>query len=350
MKIIRAYAPLRLGLAGGGSDVSPFCDIYGGLVLNATINLYATCTIIPENSGNVTFEQSNGGTTEVIEAQQRFDPTGPHSLAKAVYNRIVNHFNRGQAISHRLITSSDAPPGSGLGSSSALIVAMLQAYTEFLNLPLSEYDIASLAYEVERIDLGQRGGHQDQYAAAFGGINFMEISAADRVLVNPLRVKDWILAELEQSIMLFYTSVSRYSSAIIDEQVKTIEEKNTAAVEATSNLKTDALAMKEALLMGRIRRVADILGSSWEAKKRLAKSISNEALATVIEVAKNAGAYSGKVSGAGGGGFVMIMLNPLHRASVAKALKELPGYVVPFQFVQKGAYAWTVTRGVEGAI
>ena len=166
----------------------------------------------------------------------------------------------------------------------------------------------------------------------------------------PLRVKDWIISELESSILLFYTAVSRFSSEIIDEQVKTIQDSNVVALQATNELKADALTMKEALLTGKIRKVADVLGRSWESKKRLAKSISNDALAAVMETATKAGAYAGKVSGAGGGGFVMLMINPLDRPKIEKALQDLPGYTVPFQFVQKGVYSWTVSRGTEGTI
>lgn len=351
MQIVRSKAPLRLGLAGGGTDVSPFCDIYGGQTLNATITRYAHCTLIPQNTGEIQICQlGDESSREVLDAIPVLDLLGVNVLAKAVYNRVVADFNRGRPLSLTITTSSDAPPGSGLGSSSTLIVAMLRAYGELLMIRLSEYEIASLAYQIERSDLGQKGGHQDQYTAAFGGINYMEFAADNRVLVNPLRVKDWIVSELEASILLYYSSVSRFSSAIIDEQIKSVDRKDEHSINATLQLKTDALAMKEALLTGRIRQVADILGRSWEAKKQMASCITNAALDDIMQRAKAAGAYSGKVSGAGGGGFVMLMIDPLKRVQIESALSDLPGYFVPFQFEQKGAHAWSVLRGPQGTI
>lgn len=351
MLIIRSKAPLRLGLAGGGTDVSPFCDEYGGQVLNATIDRYAYCTIIPENSGEVAFSQlDTGNAAETVEAAERLEPEGPHMLAKAVYNRIVSDFNRGEPLSMRFATWSDAPPGSGLGSSSTLIVAMIKAYCEWLSIPVSDYDIAGLAYDIERRDLGLHGGHQDQYTAAFGGINFMEFYADNRVLVNPLRVKSWIVKELQASILLYYSSVSRHSSEIIDEQIKSVKSKNEKSLAATLQVKADALAMKEALLTGKIRRVADILGQSWQAKKNMAASITNSAIDDLMSRAMAGGAYAGKVSGAGGGGFLMLMIDPLKRPAIEAALEDAPGYFVPFHFEPDGAVSWRVRRGAEGTI
>lgn len=351
MLIIRSKAPLRLGLAGGGSDVSPFCDQFGGQVLNATINRYAYCTIIPQNSGKVVFRRlGTEHAPETHEAVKYLEPVGDHMLAKAVYNRIVSDFNHGEPLSMELTTWSDAPPGSGLGSSSTLIVAIIRAFCEWLTIPISDYDIAALAFDIERKDLGQHGGHQDQYTAAFGGINFMEFFADDRVLVNPLRVEDWIVRELEMSMMLYYTSVSRLSSAIIDEQIKSVEQKNVSSIDATKRVKDEAMAMKAALLTGRIREIADILDRSWQAKKQMAASISNSAIDELMQKAIDAGAYSGKISGAGGGGFLMLVINPLDRPKIEAALADSPGHFVDFSFEPRGAQSWRLRCGTRGTI
>ena len=168
---IRSKAPLRLGLAGGGTDVSPFSDIYGGAILNATINMYAYTTIEPTNDGKIVFD--NPARTELREefdSCEEIKPEGFFILHKGVYNRIVKQFTH-KPLSFRISSFVDSPPGSGLGTSSTLVVSILGAFVEWLKLPLGEYDIAHLAYEIEREDLAMTGGKQDQYAATFGGFN-----------------------------------------------------------------------------------------------------------------------------------------------------------------------------------
>lgn len=344
MKIYRSRAPLRLGLAGGGSDVSPYCERYGGHVLNATINHYANCTIEPSLTTQIEFLALDANVTESHAAATRLDTSSGLALHRAVYNYVVEKYNDNIPLALRMSTFCAVPPGSGLGSSSALCVAMIQAYCEWLSLPLGEYDVAYAAYLVERRHLKQTGGRQDQYASAFGGINFINFGADDRVIVNPLRVKDWILREFELSIVLFYSNITRYSSTIIDSQIQLVETGDRDAINATHGIKEGALTMKDLLLKGKINEIAEVFNRSWMAKKQLAGGITNTYLDGLIDAAFDAGALSAKVSGAGGGGFLMFMVDFSNRLKLEKALSLFEGKVCPFLFSNHGVESWAVRQ------
>lgn len=340
--IVRAKAPLRLGLAGGGTDVSPFSDLHGGSVLNATIDMYAYCTIEVTDNKQVVFYAADRDEYEEHPAVEQLEYDHGLILHKAVYNRMVKQFNNGKPLSFRMTTYSDAVAGSGLGSSSTLVVTMIKAYAEWLNLPLGEYDIAQLAFQIERVDAGLSGGKQDQYAATFGGFNFIEFLAGDCVIVNPLRIKQWIINELENSFVLYYSGSSRESANIIDEQIKNTTEKKKKSVDAMLELKADSIVMKEAILKGDFLMFSRFLAKSWEAKKKMAASISNPKIDAVYELALQEGAYGGKVSGAGGGGFMMLMVNPANRIRLVNSLKKQDGMVMNFHFTKHGTQAWKI--------
>ena len=340
--IVRARAPLRLGLAGGGTDVSPYCDAYGGLVLNATIDKYAYTTLEPTADGRVRLVAADRQEAWEAEAAPALTLDGKLDLHKGVYNRIVRDFNRGEPLSLTLTTHTDAPPGSGLGSSSTLVVSMVKAFVEWLNLPLGEYDIARLAYDVERVDVGLSGGRQDQYAATFGGFNFMEFHPQERVVVNPLRIKNWILSELEASLLLFFGGVSRHSAQIIDEQSANVRRHDSAAIEAMHELKKEAVAMKENLLKGDFAGLVQSMEAGWQAKKRMARSISNPEIEETYELARRAGAKVGKISGAGGGGFMMLLVDPVRRMDVIAALQRTQGQIYTCHFTKYGTQGWKI--------
>ena len=339
--IIRSKAPLRLGFAGGGSDVSPYSDLYGGLILNATINLYAYCTIEETDNGTVSLTATDLGVSVSYPLAQELPVDGTLDLHKGVFNRVVKDFGITPR-SCRIFTYSDAPAGSGLGSSSTMVVCILKAFVEWYNLPMGDYEIARLAYRIEREDLALSGGKQDQYAAAFGGFSFMEFLTDGNVIVNPIRVKRWIVDELESSIVLYYTGASRSSAAIIEEQKKNTSNGNTQAIEAMHRIKQSAIDMKRALLEGNMDGFARILGQAWEDKKKMATAISNSMIQKVFDVAFSAGAKAGKVSGAGGGGFIIFMTDPARRRLVINALENMPGKVVGFQFSEGGTHGWKI--------
>lgn len=337
--IIRSKAPLRLGLAGGGSDVSPYSDLYGGLILNATINLSAYCTIETQEGRTVRVDAYDAD----VHAECPLSPVleGAPDLIRGVYNRIVRDFGPVPG-AFRITTYNDAPAGSGLGTSSTMVVCILKAFAEWMNLPLGDYEVARLAYEIERKDLALAGGKQDQYAAAFGGFNYMEFLPSDIVIVNPLKIKPWIVEELEGSMVLYYTGRSRSSAAIINEQQKNTSSGNTVAIEAMHRIRQSSADMKLALLKGDMTEFGRILGQAWEDKKKMAGAITNPVIQEAFDAAMAAGAVAGKVSGAGGGGFIMLMVPPVKKMALVRALEQLPGQVVPFQFTERGAHAWRV--------
>jgi len=340
--IYRSKAPLRIGLAGGGTDVSPYSDLYGGAILNGTISLYAHTTIelTPEKKCiEIIAADRNESVQYDIAAELPID--GHLDLAKGVYNRIVKDYKL-QPQSFRMTTYVDAPAGSGLGTSSTLVVAILGAFVEWLKLPLGEYDIAHYAYEIERHDLKLAGGKQDQYAATFGGFNFMEFYGDDKVIVNPLRIKSKIVHELENNLVLFYTDTSRESAKIIEKQSQNVKENNEKSIEAMHSLKEQAQMMKEALLVGDIHKIGQILDYGFEQKKLMANGISNDFIDKIYNSAKYHGATGGKISGAGGGGFMIFYCPSTYRYNVIKALSEFGGQINKYQFVNEGLTTWTI--------
>jgi len=338
--IIRAKAPLRVGLAGGGTDVSPYCDIYGGCILNACITMYAYATIEPRDDGKIELECPDRNKHKIYESKEELEIDGDFDLLKGVYNRIVKDYVK-KPLSFKLTTYVDAPAGSGLGSSSTLVVAIVKAFQEWLNLPLGEYDLANLAWSIEREDLKMAGGRQDQYAAAFGGFNFMEFNGS-KVLVNPLRIKKEYMNELEFDILLYYTGTSRLSAEIIKSQAENAKNKNEKAIEAMHKIKQYSYDMKEALLTGNLYKMGDLLNDGWKYKKQMSSSISNGVIDNIYETALKAGASGGKISGAGGGGFFMFYCPNNTRYKVIEELQKLGGEFRRFRFTNIGAESWIV--------
>ena len=342
-KTIRARAPLRLGLGGGGTDLSPYCDQFGGAVLNTTIDRFAYAFISPRDDGKVVFRAKDLGREEVLEAAPQL-PQASLPLQRGVYERLVRDYNRGRAISATITTTVDAPMGSGLGSSSALVVALVDAFRVLFGAPLGQYDVAHLAFEIERLDLGLAGGKQDQYAAAFGGTNFIEFLAKDRVIVNPLRVSDSARNEFESSLVICFSGRSRDATVIIEQQTAGIVDHSARAIAAMDRLKADAIEMKNALLAGDIHAMAQILDDSWKAKKMTAPGISTDRIDQLYDVAVANGALAGKVSGAGGGGFVMFLVHPEDRLGLLNALNATGGIAGPVKFAERGCETWQVLR------
>jgi D-glycero-alpha-D-manno-heptose-7-phosphate kinase len=339
--IYRSKAPLRIGLAGGGTDVSPYSDLFGGTILNATISLSAYASIEALNENKIIIEAADRGELEEHEIQKLLPINGKLDLLKGVYNAIQTDYGSVKG-GFKLTTFVDAPAGSGLGTSSTLVVAIIGAFAEMMRLPLGEYDIAHYAYEIERNQLQLAGGKQDQFAATFGGVNFMEFYAEDKVIVNPLRIKQQYLFELENNLLLYYTSTSRESAKIIEQQAKNVVAKKEASIEAMHQLKEQAQMMKEALLMGKLNKFGEILDFGYQQKRKMAEGISNPLMEEIYETAKEAGATGGKISGAGGGGFMIFYCPGNTKYKVIKNLEKFGGHHKIYQFVEHGLETWTI--------
>ena len=338
---VRSRAPLRLGLAGGSTDLSHYAERFGGAVLNATIDRYAHVSLSLIYGDELIL---HAGDLDVLERVPIRDMKIEDGLMlhRAVYARISRDFLAGRTPAVKLETMIDAPAGSGLGSSSALVVAMVEAFRVAFDLPLGPYDIAKLAFDIERKDLALAGGMQDQYAAAFGGVNFIEFLPQERVIVNPLRLRTGIANEMMSSIIVCSTGQSRSSHRIITDQMGNVTGGNSAALEAMHQLKQDAFEMKRALLAGDLGLMAAILNRSWTAKKATSDSVSTDEIERLWTIAHDNGAIGGKVSGAGGGGFLMFLTEPNRRAGLLRALRTAGGDPDTVQFTGEGVEGWVV--------
>lgn len=332
---IRAKAPLRISFAGGGTDVPPYPQREGGCVLNATIDNYAWGSLRPRDDGRIRIESVDLAISLDYSVESELALDGELDLVIATIKRLQAQNSRG----FEVFLHSDAPPGSGLGSSSALIVGLVGLVKEFKNLPLTGYEIAQLAYHIERQDLQIQGGHQDQYASCFGGFNFIEFGA-DRVIVNPLRIHQDTINELEHNLLLCYTGTTRRSDKIIEDQTKRLEENQESTLRALREQKQLATDMKNALLRQQLDDFGDLLHTAWESKKNLSPKISNGAIDEMYAVARKCGAIGGKITGAGGGGYMLLYCQFEKKHKVAEAMKKLGATPTEFAFEHRGLQTW----------
>jgi D-glycero-alpha-D-manno-heptose-7-phosphate kinase len=339
---IRARVPLRLDLAGSGTDLSPYCDEFGGAVLNTTIDRYAYAFIGPAADGLLHFIAPDLGIVEHYVPDLAALDGSRLPLHAGVMRRMASLYAGGIATPMRITSYVDAASGSGLGSSSALVVALVSAFAALYAAPLGPYDVAHLAFEIERVDLRVAGGKQDQYAGTFGGTNYIEFQADDRVIVNPLRIAPAALNELETSLVVCPTGISSRSGAIIVEQQQRMTDAAVDALDGLHQLKRDAIEMKDALLRGQIARMADIFNRSWLAKKQTASGVSTGEIDMLHEVAMASGAVGGKVSGAGGGGTMMFVVPPDRRMQVVRALERAGARAGGVHFTNQGAESWVI--------
>ncbi|MEJ2009970.1 MAG: GHMP kinase [Acidobacteriota bacterium] len=335
--LIRAKVPLRISFAGGGTDVKQFLEQEGGCVLNATIGRYVWGTLCSRVDGLINIESGDLGY--IVNYNTQADPVydGKLDLVKAGIQSLGGQKSGG----FDLFLHSEAPPGSGLGSSSTLMVCLVGLMKEFLNLPMTDYETARAAYRIEREELQINGGLQDQYAATFGGFNFMEFER-ERVIVNPLRIRQEVINELEHNLLLCYTGTTRMSDGIINDQVGRYEQRIEDTLNGLRRQKELAVEMKNALLQRRLNDFGNLLGEAWQSKKKLSPKISNPKIDEMYESARKAGAIGGKVTGAGGGGYMLFYCQFEHKHRVAAALRKMGCIPTGFAFDYNGLQTWRV--------
>jgi D-glycero-alpha-D-manno-heptose-7-phosphate kinase len=332
-------APLRIGLAGGGTDVSPYCDLFGGKVLNAAITLYARCTVTDNESLNFIFKHDHQEPLIISIFEEPSFTDGVYDLHWGVVARISNAFGKFEK-GLTIETMVDVPMGSGLGTSSTLVVAILGAVMHHRGIHLSKKELASLAFSIEREDLQHPGGRQDQYAACFGGINSMRFETNGDVVIEPVKTSGRFIEYLRENLMLYYTSHSRYSGKIIEDQIAHVREGVQQPLEAMHLLKKQSGLMKLAFESGNYREIVELIDAGFREKKKMASGITNERIELIYKAAMKAGALAGKISGAGGGGFMVFCVPPVSVARVREALLTFEGTEFSFHFDQEGLTTW----------
>jgi D-glycero-alpha-D-manno-heptose-7-phosphate kinase len=337
--IVRAKAPLRVSFCGGGTDVTPYPEEKGGCVLSTTIDRYAWASVstLSEDRFNI-HSQDYSISRSYPNAPLTYD--GELDLAKGVLNHFQSHWaDRSGGLD--VFTHSDAPPGSGLGSSSTMVATLVGAVAEWLQVPLSNYDIAETTYKIERLDIKLSGGRQDQYAAVFGGFNFIEFHP-EHTIVNPLRISTDIRNELEYHLLMIFTGGIRTSAQIVDTQMSRYRGGEASAVSGLDQLKALAVALKDMLLQGRLNDFGTLLHEAWETKKRLADAITNSQIDGLYGTAREMGALGGKILGAGGGGHLLLYCPVDRKHAIAAEMERMGGRVVRFAFEDQGLQSWRV--------
>ena len=328
--MIISKAPVRLSFGGGGTDLPAYYEHHGGAVLSVTIDKYFYCVLETTGDAPVEIVSSDYQLHQRLPDMGRVTLTGALKIPKAV----LRHFGVERGVYMAL--KGDVPTGSGLGLSGAVTVSLVQAVATFKGLDLSKAELARIASEVEIGALGRPIGMQDQYAAAYGGLNFMTFSR-DGVEVSPVVLPEGVLSGLERRLLLFHTGASRDSASILSGQKQATEENNAEVIAALDALKGQASRMRDALLAGDLDGFGRLLAEAWDFKKNLAKNITNPDIDGYYAAALAKGALGGKITGAGGGGFLLLYCPPERQADVIEELTAQGLQRLPFCFETGGA-------------
>jgi D-glycero-alpha-D-manno-heptose-7-phosphate kinase len=340
MKTYKARAPMRIGFFGGGTDVSPYAEEHGGVVLNCTINLFVRCMLRASPTPGIAIHSLDLEAVSRMVAGRTWD--GKLALPQAVLDAMPDlHPNTAdEATGFSITMFSDVPPGSGLGSSSALVVSMLKLLYAAYNAAPDAHNLAELAYRIERVDLSIPGGRQDQYAAVFGGMCVYHFGRG-RVIVEPVLSDPAALLELESSLILGYIGDRRLLTRhLMADQVRRLVEGDTLRYHDETKAFVD-----EATKLLRSSRIADfgrLLHDAWEVKKAFSPHIAPPIVDEVYTLAQKHGAWGGKITGAGGGGFMVFACPFERRLELERVLSEAGVVVRPFSFVTHGVQSWAV--------
>ena len=330
MQAYKARAPMRIGFFGGGTDVSPYADEHGGKVLNCTINLYVRCMLTHNGEPGITGRSPD---REGVGRRRTGRWDGKLSLPQAVLDAVP------AAESIKVTMFSDVPPGSGLGSSSALVVSMLKLIGAAYNRPIDSHALAELAYRIERLDLGIPGGRQDQYAVVFGGMSVYHFGGG-RVIVEPVLTEPDALLELESCLLLGYIGNRKMlTHHLVEDQVRRLREGDTLRYHDQTKAFVD-----EAVRLLRERRIADfgcLLHDAWEVKKAFSPHIAPPVVEEIYSMARAHGAWGGKITGAGGGGFMVFACPFERRLELERALGAAGVQMRSFSFATQGVHAWS---------
>jgi D-glycero-alpha-D-manno-heptose-7-phosphate kinase len=331
--VVRAEAPLRISFVGGGTDLPHWFERNGGAVLSATIDQRARVTIVSRADRQVTIRSLDLGHRVGYHLDRGPVYDGVMDLPKAAIARM------GVEGGVDVDIASDAPPGSGLGGSSALVTAMVAGLAALARRPMSADEVARTAYAIEREDLGIAGGWQDQYASVLGGVNLLEFSS-DGVRATPLGIGDGALRTLAEGLLLCYTGSVRTDLGLIHTQIRLYREGREETIQGMKQLQSMAYEMRDTLEAGRFRDLGPMLAEAYESKKRMNPDIARgTAIERLFELARGAGSTGGKICGAGGGGYVLLACPPDRSEAVREALAALGVRFAPFRFVASGVRA-----------
>jgi D-glycero-alpha-D-manno-heptose-7-phosphate kinase len=330
MLIVRS--PVRISFAGGGTDLPAYYECFGGAVLSTAINKYFYTILGKRSDGRIQVISSDLRVFETWRNIAAMDIQGSGlEIPLAVLKEL------GCDISVDLFLASEIPPGTGLGSSASVCVNILATLTTYLNQPLSKYDLAERAFHIARDVLGRHVGRQDEFAAAFGGLNLITFRCNGLTEVQPVDLEPGLLRDLQSSLMLFFTGAAHHSWTILQEQEKSTKTQNGATVEALHDVRALVDRMLTALRTGDLNAFGALLDEGWQAKKRISGKISNPRIDHLYDLARSNGALGGKITGAGGGGFLLLYCEPHCQDAVRAALTAEGIQEMAFAFDQAGA-------------
>jgi len=330
MLIVRS--PVRISFGGGGTDLPAYYEQFGGSVLSVAINKYFYTVLSPRSDGRIQVISSD---LRVFETWHDIANTNFRGSSLEIPLAVLKEMNCDIAVD--LFLASEIPPGTGLGSSASVCVNILKTLGTYLQQPISKYDLAERSFHIARDLLGKHVGKQDEYAAAFGGLNFISFHPDGSTLVEPIDLNPAVLTEFQRNLMLFFTGSAHHSWSILQEQESSTRKQTGGAVEALHEVKALGIRMRSVLQQGDLRELGMLLHEGWQAKRRISTKISTPRIDELYNQARQHGALGGKITGAGGGGFLLLYCEPEYQSAVRNAMRREGVHEMTFAFDMQGA-------------